>query len=143
MIQNVQENWQIKTLAEHVDKVMTEIIQATGLAERQDPLGREGDFWARTRSQGPAWHRDNITPHNVRGIGILGSEQPVNSKGGNFQIISTAGNDIVYECPFNSGQNIVVFYDTEHRGTLRSKIEPDKPASHGYQRRSLTYSSYL
>ncbi len=89
LIQNVQDLFPPKSLAEHTDDVMNEITQAyIGLAERQDSMGRQGDFWERPLSQYPAWHRDKITPNNIRGIGILGSEQPVNSNGGNFQIIA-------------------------------------------------------
>lgn len=116
------------------NEACTKIQKVFDLKKYKDPIGEAGDFWGGYAA--PHWHRDQMNPPN-RGIGILGSYQPVNSKGGNFQIHPWERQDTIYQIPFNKGDNLLVFVDDLHRGTRRFKIDSSKPACHNYLRGSF------
>ena len=122
-----------KTIEEAVTKVQNTFSK---LIKYKDPIGEEGDF-CNGFSAGPQWHQDRMN-FPARGIGFLGSVQPENVKGGNFQIWPLEQESTIYQIPFHKDNNLVVFIDDRHRGTQRSKIDRSQPAHHYYLRRSLT-----
>jgi hypothetical protein len=127
----------VKDLKRTIEEAVTQVINTfPTLIKYRDPIGEAGDF-CNGYSAGPQWHQDQMNWPR-RGIGFLGSSQPENVQGGNFQIWPLQQEDTIYQIPFHQKNNLVVFIDDRHRGTERSKINPSQPAHHFYLRRSLT-----
>jgi hypothetical protein len=127
----------VEDLQRTIEEAVTQVRNTfSDLIKYRDPFGENGDFCSRY-SAGPQWHQDQMGWLR-RGVGFLGSFEPKNVKGGNFQIWPLKQDNTIYQIPFNRGDNLVVFIDDRHRGTQRSKINPSQPAHHYYLRRSLT-----